>query len=182
VNVIPTRLPGVLVIEPRVFGDSRGFFYESWNEQVFAQAGLPMRFVQDNHSLSAQGTLRGLHYQMAHTQGKLVRVTAGEVFDVAVDMRRSSPHFGQWVGLPLSAENKRMLWIPEGFAHGFYVTSPVAEFQYKCTDFYDPSSERTLAWDDPGVGIEWPLVGGAPPLLSPKDRMGKGLAEAEAFA
>jgi dTDP-4-dehydrorhamnose 3,5-epimerase len=182
VNVVPTRLPDVLIIEPRVFGDSRGYFYESWNEQVFAKAGLKPKFVQDNHSLSSQGTLRGLHYQLAHTQGKLVRVTAGEVFDVAVDMRRSSPTFGKWVGVSLSAENKRMLWVPEGFAHGFYVCSPTAEFQYKCTDFYDPSSERTLAWDDADVGIEWPLAAGVAPLLSAKDREGKRLSETEGFA
>jgi dTDP-4-dehydrorhamnose 3,5-epimerase len=182
VNVIPTRVPDLVIIEPRVFGDSRGYFYESWNEQSFAKAGLKGTFVQDNHSLSLQGTLRGMHYQMQHTQGKLVRVTAGEVFDVAVDMRRSSPTFGKWVGVSLSAENKRMLWVPKGFAHGFYVTSPVAEFQYKCTDFYDPASERTLAWDDPQVGIQWPLVPGVETLLSAKDREGKPLTEAEVFA
>ena len=176
-NVLPTDLPGVLLIEPRVFGDSRGFFYESWNAQTFAKAGLSASFVQDNHSLSAQGTLRGLHYQLRHTQGKLVRVTAGEVFDVAVDLRRSSPAFG----VRLSAENKRMLWIPAGFAHGFYVMSPSAEFQYKCTDFYDPTSERTLAWDDPQVGIRWPLVPGVETLLSSKDGQGRPLAEVETF-
>ena len=180
-NVLPTDLPGVLLIEPRVFGDSRGFFYESWNAQTFAKAGLSASFVQDNHSLSAQGTLRGLHYQLRHTQGKLVRVTAGEVFDVAVDLRRSSPAFGKWVGVRLSAENKRMLWIPAGFAHGFYVMSPSAEFQYKCTDFYDPTSERTLAWDDPQVGIRWPLVPGVETLLSSKDGQGRPLAEVETF-
>jgi dTDP-4-dehydrorhamnose 3,5-epimerase len=180
-NVLPTELPGVLLIEPRVFGDARGFFYENWNERTFAKSGLSASFVQDNHSLSAQGTLRGMHYQLRHTQGKLVRVTAGEVFDVAVDLRRSSPSFGKWVGLTLSAENKRMLWIPEGFAHGFYVTSPSAEFQYKCTDFYDPDSERTLVWNDPDVGIRWPLVSGSGPLLSGKDRQGRRLAEVEAF-
>ena len=180
-NVLPTDLPGVLLIEPRVFGDSRGFFYESWNAQTFAKAGLSASFVQDNHSLSAQGTLRGLHYQLRHTQGKLVRVTAGEVFDVAVDLRRSSPAFGKWVGVRLSAENKRMLWIPAGFAHGFYVMSPSAEFQYKCTDFYDPTSERTLTWDDPQVGIRWPLVPGVETLLSSKDGQGRPLAEVETF-
>lgn len=181
-NVIETALPGVLIIEPRVFGDERGFFLESWNEQAFARAGLHMKFVQDNHSLSGQGTLRGLHYQLRHTQGKLVRVTAGEVFDVAVDLRRSSPTFGKWFGLALSAQNKRMLWVPEGFAHGFYVTSPTAEFQYKCTDFYDPSSEQTLAWDDPEVGIRWPVPSGSAPLLSGKDRLGRALKDAEVFA
>lgn len=180
-KVIDTPLPGVKIIEPRVFGDARGFFLESWNEKAFAQAGLPMKFVQDNHSLSARGTLRGLHYQMRQTQGKLVRVVSGAVFDVAVDMRRSSPTFGQWVGVELSADNKRMLWVPEGFAHGFYVTSERAEFLYKCTDFYDPSSEHTLAWNDPEVGIRWPLVPGAELLLSAKDQQGKHLAEAESF-
>ena len=181
-NVTPTTLPEVFLIEPRVHGDSRGFFFESWNERLFAQAGLNLRFVQDNHSRSVRGTLRGLHYQLTHAQGKLVRVTAGEVFDVAVDLRRSSPNFGRWAGVALSAENRRMLWIPPGFAHGFYVTSEAAEFQYKCTDFYEPVSERTLAWDDPAIGIQWPLVPGAATLLSEKDRRGKRLAEAEVFA
>lgn len=181
-NIIPTELPGVVIIEPRVFGDERGFFLESWNQKAFAEAGLPMTFVQDNHSLSGQGTLRGLHYQMRQTQGKLVRVVAGEVFDVAVDMRRSSSAFGKWVGVTLSAQNKRMLWVPQGFAHGFYVTSERAEFLYKCTDFYDPGSERTLAWDDPEVDIRWPLVPGVQTLLSPKDMQGKPLAQAEVFA
>ncbi|MEO6186444.1 MAG: dTDP-4-dehydrorhamnose 3,5-epimerase [Steroidobacteraceae bacterium] len=176
-NVLPTTLPGVMIIEPRVFGDARGFFLESWNEQVFAAAGLPMKFVQDNHSLSARGTLRGLHYQLQRTQGKLVRVVAGEVFDVAVDMRRSSPDFGKWTGVMLSAQNKRMLWVPAGFAHGFYVTSESAEFLYKCTDFYDPPSEQAVLWNDPAIGIEWPLVPGAEVLLSAKDKAGKLLAE-----
>lgn len=180
-NIIPAGLPGVMIIEPRVFGDARGFFFESWNEKAFAQAGLPARFVQDNHSLSSRGTLRGLHYQMQQTQGKLVRVVAGEVFDVAVDVRRSSPTFGKWVGVTLSAANKRMLWVPEGFAHGFYVVSEQAEFLYKCTDFYDPGSERTLIWDDPQVGIQWPLQPGVQPLLSPKDLQGRRLADAETF-
>ena len=180
-NIIPAGLPGVLIIEPRVFGDSRGFFLESWNEKAFAEAGLPMHFVQDNHSLSGRGTLRGLHYQLQRTQGKLVRVVAGEVFDVAVDVRRSSPDFGKWVGVTLSAENKRMLWVPPGFAHGFYVTSEQAEFLYKCTEFYDPASERTLAWNDPEVGVQWPLVPGLEPLLSAKDLKGRLLAEADVF-
>ena len=180
-NIIPAGLPGVLIIEPRVFGDSRGFFLESWNEKAFAEAGLPMHFVQDNHSLSGRGTLRGLHYQLHQTQGKLVRVVAGEVFDVAVDVRRSSPDFGKWVGVTLSAENKRMLWVPPGFAHGFYVTSEQAEFLYKCTEFYDPASERTLAWNDPEVGVQWPLVPGLEPLLSAKDLKGRLLAEADVF-
>ena len=181
-NVIETALPGVLIIEPKVFGDARGFFLESWNEQEFARAGLRMKFVQDNHSRSSQGTLRGLHYQLQHTQGKLVRVTAGEVFDVAVDLRRSSSTYGKWFGTALSAENKRMLWVPEGFAHGFYVVSPQAEFQYKCTDFYDPASEQTLAWNDPAVGIQWPLMPGVETLLSGKDRLGRALQDAQAFA
>ncbi|HYP81601.1 MAG TPA: dTDP-4-dehydrorhamnose 3,5-epimerase [Steroidobacteraceae bacterium] len=180
-NVVPTGLAGVLIIEPRVFGDSRGFFLESWNERTFAQAGLPAHFVQDNHSLSGRGTLRGLHYQLQNTQGKLVRVVAGEVFDVAVDVRRSSPDFGKWVGVTLSAANKRMLWVPPGFAHGFYVTSEQAEFLYKCTEFYDPASERTLAWNDPEIGIQWPLDPGAQPLMSAKDLQGRRLAEADVF-
>jgi dTDP-4-dehydrorhamnose 3,5-epimerase len=171
----------VLIIEPRVFGDARGFFLESWNQQTFAEAGLRMQFVQDNHSLSSRGTLRGLHYQLEHTQGKLVRVVAGEVFDVAVDMRRSSPTFGKWLGLTLSADNKRMLWIPEGFAHGFYVTSDRAEFLYKCTDFYDPASEQTLLWNDPAVGISWPLQQEVEVQLSAKDKSGKLFAAAGTF-
>jgi dTDP-4-dehydrorhamnose 3,5-epimerase len=182
VNIVRTKLVEVLIVEPAVLSDSRGFFLESWNERKFSEAGLPMKFVQDNHSLSAQGTLRGMHYQLKSPQGKLVRVTVGEVFDVAVDMRRSSPTFGQWVGLTLSASNKRMLWIPPGFAHGFYVTSTQAEFQYKCTDYYDPGSERTLAWDDPDVGISWPLIPELPALLSPKDRAGHRLGEAEVYS
>jgi dTDP-4-dehydrorhamnose 3,5-epimerase len=182
VNIVPTSLPGVLIIEPKVFGDERGFFLESWNEQAFAKAGIAAKFVQDNHSLSVQGTLRGLHYQVQHTQGKLVRVTAGEVFDVMVDLRRSSPTFGKWLGVTLSANNKRMLWVPEGLAHGFYVVSPRAEFLYKCTDFYDPAAERTLAWDDPVVGVKWPLVPGVGTLLSTKDSQGKTLRDAETFS
>jgi dTDP-4-dehydrorhamnose 3,5-epimerase len=181
-KVIETALPGVLILEPRVFGDARGFFLESWNEQTFASAGLDMKFVQDNHSMSSQGTLRGLHFQLQRTQGKLVRVTAGEVFDVAVDLRRSSPQFGKWVGVTLSSDNKRMLWIPEGFAHGFYVTSPTAEFQYKCTNYYDPSSERTLVWNDPAVDIRWPIAQDSTPLLSTKDQQGRLLKDLEVFA
>jgi dTDP-4-dehydrorhamnose 3,5-epimerase len=181
VKIISTALPGVKIIEPRVFGDSRGFFLESWNAKVFAEAGIHSSFVQDNHSLSGRGTLRGLHYQLQQTQGKLVRVVAGEVFDVAVDMRRSSPTFGKWAGVTLSAENKRMLWIPEGFAHGFYVTSERAEFLYKCTDYYDPASEQALLWNDPAVGVEWPLVPGSEVLLSAKDKVGKLFGDAETF-
>jgi dTDP-4-dehydrorhamnose 3,5-epimerase len=180
-KVIATEIPEVLIIEPRVFGDARGFFFESWNAKAFADAGLPMQFVQDNHSMSSGGTLRGLHYQLRQTQGKLVRVTAGEVFDVAVDARRSSPTFGKWVGVTLSAENRRMLWVPPGFAHGFYVTSERAEFLYKCTDLYDPGSERTIAWDDPQLGVAWPLVSGVAPTLSAKDAQGRRLAETEVF-
>jgi dTDP-4-dehydrorhamnose 3,5-epimerase len=169
-----TALEGVYLIHPRLFGDSRGFFLENWNAKTFAEAGFDLRFVQDNHSRSARGILRGMHYQTEHTQGKLVRVTAGEVFDAVVDLRRSSPTVGQWYGITLSADNHRMLWVPPGFAHGFYVTSDYADFQYKCTDFYHPESEISLAWDDPTVGIEWPVPEGERPLLSAKD--GEGLA------
>jgi dTDP-4-dehydrorhamnose 3,5-epimerase len=180
-NVIKTPLDGLLVIEPTVFGDQRGFFYESFNAQRFAeQTGVNVDFVQDNHSRSAKGVLRGLHYQIQQAQGKLVRVTSGAVFDVAVDLRKSSPTFGQWYGLELSAENKRQLWIPAGFAHGFVVTSDVAEFLYKTTDYYAPAYERSVIWNDPAVGIEWPLDG--EPLLSAKDKAGVPLAQAEVFA
>lgn len=175
----PTRLPEVVLIEPKVFDDARGFFMESWNARKFAEGGIDVQFVQDNHSSSSQWVLRGLHYQLRHTQGKLVRVTRGEVFDVAVDMRESSPTFGQWQGEYLSAENRRMLWVPPGFAHGFLVTSERVEFLYKCTDFYDPGSERTLLWNDPEIGIEWPLPSGVAPIVSDKDRVGARLAEAE---
>lgn len=180
-NIIETALPGVLIIEPRVFGDARGFFLESWNERSFADAGLAMAFVQDNHSRSARGVLRGLHYQLENPQGKLVRVTRGAVFDVAVDIRRSSPHFGQWVGVELSAENHRMLWIPPGFAHGFLVLSETADFLYKCTTLYHPPSDRSLRWDDPAIGIAWPDVGTSP-TLSAKDGVAPLLADAELFA
>ena len=176
-----TDIPDVLIIEPKVFGDDRGFFYESYNERRFAElTGVTPRFVQDNHSRSARNVLRGLHYQIRQPQGKLVRVTAGEVFDVAVDMRRSSPTFGRWVGVTLSAENKRQLWIPAGFAHGFVVTSESAEFLYKTTDYWAPEYERSVRWDDPAIGIEWPLQG--TPQLSAKDQAGVALAEAETFA
>ncbi|PWG61462.1 dTDP-4-dehydrorhamnose 3,5-epimerase [Sediminicurvatus halobius] len=177
----PTHIPDVLLLTPKVHGDHRGFFMETWNARVFAELGLDLVFVQDNHSRSQQGTLRGLHYQIRQPQGKLVRVTVGEVFDVAVDMRRSSATFGQWVGERLSAENKRMLWVPPGFAHGFLVLSDAAEFQYKCTDYYAPEHERTLRWDDPDLGIEWPLTAGNRPLLSEKDASGAAFAEAEAY-
>jgi dTDP-4-dehydrorhamnose 3,5-epimerase len=177
-QIITTPIPDVLVLEPRVFGDERGFFFESWNQREFARLGLPAHFVQDNHSKSARGILRGLHYQTQQVQGKLVRVVAGEVFDVAVDMRRGSPTLGRWAGALLSAANRRMMWIPPGFAHGFYVTADSAEFVYKCTDFYAPEHEVALRWDDPAIGIPWPLVDGQPPLLSAKDAAGLGFAEA----
>lgn len=179
-KVIATRVPGVLLLEPRVFGDERGFFMESYNKRVMHAAGITHEFVQDNHSRSSKGVLRGLHYQVRQPQGKLVRVVSGEVYDVAVDMRRGSPHFGKWVGMRLSAENKRMAWIPPGFAHGFYVLSETADFLYKTTDYYAPEHERTLMWNDPALGIDWPLAG--EPQLSAKDRQGVALAEAEACA
>lgn len=177
----PTRLAEVVLIEPRVFADPRGFFMETWHAKKFADGGIAADFVQDNHSVSSQWVLRGLHYQVRHTQGKLVRVTRGEVFDVAVDMRKSSPTFGQWVGEYLSAANHRMMWVPPGFAHGFLVLSERVEFLYKCTDFYDPGSERTLLWNDPEVAIEWPLPDGVAPIISDKDRVGARLGEAECF-
>ncbi len=170
------------MIEPAVFGDARGFFYESWNQRAFDQAvGREVRFVQDNHSMSARGVLRGLHYQMVQAQGKLVRVIEGEVYDVAVDLRRSSPHFGQWVAERLSADNHRMLWVPAGFAHGFLVVSERAQFLYKTTDYYAPEHERTLLWNDPKLAIPWPLEG-REPMLKPKDAAGTPLAQAETFA
>ena len=177
-QIITTPIPDVLVLEPRVFGDERGFFFESWNQREFARLGLPAHFVQDNHSKSARGILRGLHYQTQQVQGKLVRVVAGEVFDVAVDMRRGSPTLGRWAGALLSAANRRMMWIPPGFAHGFYVTADSAEFVYKCTDFYAPEHEVALRWDDPAIGIPWPLVDGQPLLFSAKDAVGLSFAEA----
>jgi dTDP-4-dehydrorhamnose 3,5-epimerase len=179
VQFIPTAIPAVVLIEPRVFSEERGFFMETWQARKFATAGLDLHFVQDNHSKSGQGVLRGLHYQVKQTQGKLVRAVAGEVFDVAVDLRRGSPTLGRWVGVTLSAENKRQLWVPPGFAHGFYVTSETAEFVYKCTDFYAPEHERSLRWDDPQLAIAWPLVGGAAPTLSAKDAAGVAFAAAE---
>ena len=180
-NVVTTDLPGVLIIEPKVFGDERGFFYESFNAKAFEEAtGLNTPFVQDNHSRSQKGVLRGLHYQLQNTQGKLVRVTAGEVLDVAVDIRRSSPHFGKWVAVRLSAANNRQLWIPEGFAHGFVVLSEFAEFLYKTTDYYNPSSERSIRWNDPALGIDWQLD--EAPKLSAKDQVGALLKDADVFA
>lgn len=175
-----TALPDVLILEPAVFGDDRGFFYESYNQKRFAElTGLACEFVQDNHSKSAKGVLRGLHYQIQQSQGKLVRVTAGAVFDVVVDLRKSSPTFGNWIGVELSAENKRQLWIPEGFAHGFMVTSDSAEFLYKTTDYWAPQYERSILWNDPAIGIDWPLEG--EPLLSGKDKLGTLLADADVF-
>ena len=180
-TVTPTSLPEVLILEPKVFGDARGFFFESFNARDFARCtGLDVPFVQDNHSKSAKGVLRGLHYQIEHPQGKLVRVTQGEVFDVAVDLRRSSPNFGKWEGVVLSAENKRQLWVPPGFAHGFLVTSDSAEFLYKTTDYWFPDHERSLLWNDPTVGITWPLE--SEPLLAAKDKAAALLNNAAVFA
>ncbi|HOY03594.1 dTDP-4-dehydrorhamnose 3,5-epimerase [Zoogloea sp.] len=179
-KVIETAIPDLLILEPKVFGDARGFFMESFNARSFQEAtGLNVDFVQDNHSRSAKGVLRGLHYQIQQAQGKLVRVVRGSVFDVAVDLRRSSPTFGQWVGVTLSEENNRQFWIPPGFAHGFLVTSDSADFLYKTTDYYAPEHERSLAWNDPDVGVVWPLDGA--PLLSAKDVAGKPLGECETF-
>lgn len=179
-TVTPTQIPELLVLEPKVFGDARGFFYESFNARDFAQAtGLDVHFVQDNHSKSAKGVLRGLHYQIQHPQGKLVRVVQGEVFDVAVDMRKSSATCGQWVGMHLSADNHRQLWVPPGFAHGFVVLSDTAEFLYKTTDYWYPEHERSLRWDDPSVGIDWPIQG--PPLLAAKDAAAQLWDAAEKF-
>ncbi|MCH9799470.1 MAG: dTDP-4-dehydrorhamnose 3,5-epimerase [Betaproteobacteria bacterium] len=179
-QAIKTSIPDVVIFEPKVFGDERGFFYESFNAKVFEQAtGLSIDFVQDNHSKSAKNVLRGLHYQTAHTQGKLVRVTQGEVFDVAVDLRLSSNTFGQWVGERLSADNKRMLWVPAGFAHGFLVLSETAEFLYKTTDFYSPEHEVSIRWNDADIGIEWPLDGA--PSLSGKDTAGMAFSDAPKF-
>lgn len=185
-NIIETSIPDVCIIEPRVFGDERGFFFESYNEKEFMSHlghsylnGEKIQFVQDNHSRSTKNVLRGLHYQIQQPQGKLVRVISGEVFDVAVDLRKNSPSFGQWAGAILSEENKHMFWVPPGFGHGFLVLSDVADFLYKTTDFYAPEHERTLAWDDPALGIEWPLQG--EPVLSEKDNVGKLLSECEIY-
>lgn len=180
-NIVETAIPEVKIIEPMVFGDARGYFMETWSQTCFAELGLTMNFVQDNHSRSPQGILRGLHYQSQHTQGKLVRVVTGKVFDVAVDIRRSSATFGQWVGVELSDENHRMLWVPEGFAHGFYVMSEQADFMYKCTDIYAPQYEQCIQWNDADIGIEWPLVNNNPPLLSAKDKNGVSFTNAEVF-
>jgi dTDP-4-dehydrorhamnose 3,5-epimerase len=180
-TVTPTAIPEVLILEPKVFGDDRGFFFESFNQLDFnLVTGLDVQFVQDNHSKSSKGVLRGLHYQIQHPQGKLVRVAQGAVFDVAVDLRRSSPNFGKWVGVELSAENKKQMWVPPGFAHGFVVTSDSAEFLYKTTDYWYPEHERSLLWSDPVVGIQWPLDGG--PQLAAKDAEAKTLQDADVFA
>lgn len=180
-NVVQTELPGVLILEPKVFGDARGFFMESWNARAFAEAtGVTLPFVQDNHSRSARGVLRGLHYQLVRPQGKLVRVTAGEVYDVAVDLRRSSPHFGRATGVRLSADNHRQLWVPPGFGHGFLVLSESADFLYKTTDYWFPEHERSLAWNDPALAIDWPLEGRTPTLAA-KDAAAARLADAEVY-
>jgi len=178
-QMIATQHPDVLLLRPKVFGDARGFFFESYNQNAMAEAGITVAFVQDNHSRSAKNVLRGLHYQIQQPQGKLVRVVVGEVYDVALDVRKSSPTFGQWVGFNLSAENKRMAWIPPGFAHGFLVVSDYAEFLYKTTEFWAPQHERCIRWDDPDLGIAWPLQG--EPLLAAKDSAGLQLKDAEVF-
>lgn len=180
-NVTPVDIPGALVIEPKVFGDERGFFLESWNAGRFADAGLDWTFVQDNHSRSAKGVLRGIHFQNPNPQGKLVRVVSGAVWDVAVDLRQSSPHYGKWFGLELSAANKKMFWVPPGFGHGFLTLEDDTDFLYKCTSLYDPSAEQSLQWDDPAVGIEWPLDG-IEPQLSAKDRNGTPFDQIRAYA
>jgi dTDP-4-dehydrorhamnose 3,5-epimerase len=182
VRVSPTAIPEVLVIDPVIHEDERGFFVEAWHAVKYRQAGIDRPFVQDNQSRSSRGVLRGLHYQIEQAQGKLVRVTAGEVFDVAVDLRRSSPTFGRWTGVTLSGTNQRQIWVPPGFAHGFYVTSDEADVIYKCTDYYDARSERTLRWDDRDVGIRWPLLEGKSPLVSAKDAAGLSLRDAPSYA
>lgn len=179
-KIIPTDIRDLLIVEPTVFGDERGFFVESWNARTFREAGLDLEFVQDNHSRSAKGVLRGLHFQNPNPQGKLVRVTAGRVWDVAVDLRRSSPTFGRWMGVELSAANKRMFWVPPGFAHGFLTLEDGTDFQYKCVGYYDPANEHSLLWNDPALGIDWPLAG-VDLQLSAKDKSGKPLADIQAF-
>ncbi len=181
-QITPLAIPDVIAIEPKVFPDDRGFFLETFQTEKYRAVGITEPLVQDNHSGSKRGVLRGLHYQIRKPQGKLVSVVVGEVFDVAVDLRRSSPTFGRWVGVTLSAENHCQMWVPPGFAHGFYVLSEWAEVAYKVTDFYDPQGERTLIWNDPQVGIAWPLPAGQPPILSPKDAQGKPLSGADLFA
>lgn len=177
----PTRLSGVVRIQPKAYGDDRGYFSETWQEQKFAAAGIEAHFVQDNHSHSIRHTLRGLHYQIQQPQGKLVRVVQGAAFDVAVDMRQSSPTFGDWVGFELSAENQQLLWVPPGFAHGYLALSERVDFLYKCTDFYAPAHERAVRWDDPQIAVRWPLPPGTAPLLSPKDAIAPRLKDAERF-
>jgi len=180
-KIVPTELSGAMVIEPDVLGDHRGYFVETWRADLFAEAGIDQPFVQDNQSSSARGVLRGLHYQIKQSQGKLVRVISGRVFDVAVDLRRSSPTCGRWVGVELSADNHRQFWVPPGFGHGFYVLSETAEFVYKCSDYYAPEHERVIRFDDPAIGIDWPLVPGVPTVLSDKDRGGVAWAQADLF-
>lgn len=181
-QVTPTRIPDVKIVEPNVFGDDRGHFMEVWQRRRYVEAGIDLEFVQDNRSRSSQGILRGLHYQIEQPQGKLVSVVRGEVYDVAVDLRRSSPTFGQWVGLSLSDANHLMLWIPPGFAHGFYVVSETADFEYKCTDFYAPEYERTVLWNDQDLNIDWPLVAGESPIVSGKDAAGDPFRDAECYS
>jgi len=178
---IPTDIPEVILIEPKIYSDQRGFFMESYQKMKFSQAGIDYEFVQDNHSSSKQGTLRGLHYQVTHTQGKLVRVVIGAIFDVAVDLRKSSSTYGKWVGLHLSEENRHQLWVPPGFAHGFYTLSAQADVVYKATDYFDPEGERCIRWDDPDLAIEWPISSEIQPLISVKDQAGVFLADAEVF-
>jgi len=178
----PTRLPEVVLIKPRVFGDARGFFFETWQAEQFAAAGITLPFVQDNHSHSTRHTLRGLHFQIEQPQGKLIRVSRGEVFDVAVDIRRSSPRFGQWVGVVLSDTNHHMLWVPPGFAHGYLAMSTEIDFLYKCTDYYAPQHERAIRWNDPQVGVQWPLAASAVPILSEKDALAPLLMKAETYS
>ncbi|MBI3581885.1 MAG: dTDP-4-dehydrorhamnose 3,5-epimerase [Nitrospinae bacterium] len=178
---LKTRIPEVVIVEPTVFADARGFFMEVWKESSFVENGISARFVQDNQSRSRKGTLRGLHYQINQPQGKLVRAVAGEIYDVAVDLRKSSPNFGKWFGAALSAENKRMLWVPPGFAHGFYVTSELAEVAYKCTNYHVPEHERVIIWNDPDLGVQWPVPNGSNPTLSDKDATGTPFAKAEHY-
>ena len=180
-KVIKTNLPGVFIFEPQIHGDHRGYFMETWRADLFADLGIDLSFVQDNQSSSHQGVLRGMHYQIRQPQGKLVRVLSGKVFDVAVDLRRSSPTFGQWAGVELTGENRRLFWVPPGFGHGFYVLSERAEFAYKCTDYYAPEHERVIRFDDPGIGIDWPLLGDVQTVVSEKDEAGVALANADLF-
>ena len=180
-ELVPTRIPDVVLVKPRVFGDQRGYFIETWHESKFLDAGLGMRFVQDNHSHSAQWTLRGMHFQIQQPQGKLVRVARGAVFDVAVDLRRSSPTFGEWVGAELSDANHHMMWVPPGFAHGFLALTPDVDFLYKCTDFYAPQHERTIRWNDPDIAVQWPLPRGKEPVVAARDAAAGGIRDVEYF-